>query len=352
MHRALELARRGWGRVSPNPMVGAVIVRDGEVVGEGWHAQFGGDHAEIAALRQAGSRARGSTAYVTLEPCAHFGKTPPCADALLAAGIERVVYAAADPNPGAAGGADRLASRGMTVVGGVAEHEARELNAAFFHRYSAEGAGRPWVELKLAMSLDARMADREGRSAWITGSDARAEVHRMRAAHDAIAVGIGTVLADDPLLTVRGDVRPQVPPTRVVFDRSLRLPASCQLLESLEEAPVRVVHGPEADPARAAELRDRGVGLIAASTLQQAMAGLLAEDIRSMFCEGGALIASSLLRENLVDRMTLFYAPVLLGPEGLSPFALIPSDRIDEVLRWRTLGHTSFGPDTLISFSR
>jgi diaminohydroxyphosphoribosylaminopyrimidine deaminase / 5-amino-6-(5-phosphoribosylamino)uracil reductase len=206
--------------------------------------------------------------------------------------------------------------------------------------------------LKLAMSLDARMADREGRSTWITGPDARAEVHRLRAAHDAIAVGIGTVLADDPVLTVRGDVRPRVSPTRIVFDRSLRLPPSCRLLDTLEIAPVLVVHGPEADPARAADLRERGVGLIAAFTLQQAMAGLISENIRSVFCEGGALIASSLLRENLVDRLTLFYAPVLLGPEGLSPFALIPSDRIDEVLRWRTLGHASFGPDTLISFAR
>ncbi len=352
MRRALDLARRGWGRVSPNPMVGAVIVRAGEVVGEGWHVDFGQDHAEIAALREAGHLARGSTMYVTLEPCAHFGKTPPCADALIAAGIARVVYAAPDPNPGAGGGGERLASQGVEVLRGVSELEARDLNAAFFHRHSAEGADRPWVELKLALSLDARMADHEGRSAWITGSDARAEVHRLRAAHDAIAVGIGTILADDPLLTVRGSVRPRVPPARVVFDRSLRMPAACQLLETLEQAPLHVVHGPEADPHRAAELRDRGVALIPASTLQEAMAGLLKEGIRSIFCEGGALIASSLLRENLVDRLTLFYAPVLLGPEGLSPFAQIPSNRIDDVLRWRTLHHASVGSDTMISFAR
>jgi diaminohydroxyphosphoribosylaminopyrimidine deaminase / 5-amino-6-(5-phosphoribosylamino)uracil reductase len=352
MERALDLARRGWGRVSPNPMVGAMVVKAGEVVGEGWHAEYGQDHAEIVALREAGPRARGSTVYVTLEPCAHFGKTPPCADALLAAGVERVVFAASDPNPGAGGGAERLASRGVTVLGGVAEPQARELNAAFFHRHSADGASRPWVELKLAVSLDARMADHEGRSAWITGSEARAEVHHLRAAHDAIAVGIGTVLADDPLLTVRGGHQPRVPPTRVVFDRSLRLPASCQLLETLELAPVYVVHGPGADPARAAELRERGVGLIPASTLQEAMAGLVQEDIRSVFCEGGALIATSLLRDNLVDRLTLFYAPVLLGPEGLSPFAQIPSSRIDDVLRWRTLHHASFGSDIMASFAR
>jgi diaminohydroxyphosphoribosylaminopyrimidine deaminase / 5-amino-6-(5-phosphoribosylamino)uracil reductase len=203
MRRALELARRGWGQVRPNPMVGAVVVREGRVVGEGWHTAYGSAHAEVEAIRAAGSETRGATLYVSLEPCSHHGRTPPCTDAVREAGIARLVFAASDPNPLARGGAEILREHGVEVWGGVLEEEARELNAAFFHRFGADGS-RPWVELKLALSLDARVADLEGRSAWITGPDSREEVHRLRAGHDAVAVGIGTALADDPLLTVRG----------------------------------------------------------------------------------------------------------------------------------------------------
>ncbi len=211
MRRALELAARGWGRVAPNPLVGAVVARGGEVVGEGWHTGYGRPHAEVEALRVAGEAARGATLYVTLEPCAHHGKTPPCTDAILAAGVRRVVFAASDPNPRAAGGCAVLETAGVEVERGVEMRAALDLNAPFFHGIA--GPERPWTELKLAVSLDGRVADRDGRSAWITGEEARAEVHRMRAGFGAVAVGIGTALADDPRLTVRGAVEPRVPPS-------------------------------------------------------------------------------------------------------------------------------------------
>src|SRR5579862_5155051 len=238
MARALALAELGWGQTAPNPMVGAVLVRDGEIVGEGYHARYGGDHAEIVALRMAGERARGATLYVTLEPCAHHGKTPPCADAIVRAGVARVVAAAQDPNPVAAGGAAKLLAAGVEFELGVDEPAARELNAPFFH---AATSTRPWVTLKLGVSLDGAIADRDGHSKWITNTASRRETHRLRAGSDAIAVGIGTVLADDPALTVRDAPAPRVPPTRVVFDRSARLPHDSQLARTAREVPVIVV---------------------------------------------------------------------------------------------------------------
>lgn len=248
MRRALALAAGGWGRVAPNPLVGAVVVRDGASGGEGFHAEYGRPHAEVEALRAAGEAARGSTLYVTLEPCAHTGKTPPCTDAILAAGARRVVFAASDPNPKAAGGAAALEAAGVEVTRGVEMRAALDLNAPFFHGIA--GPERPWTELKLALSLDGRVADRDGRSAWITGEEARAEVHRMRAGFAAVAVGIGTALADDPQLTARGPVEPRVPPTRVVFDRRLRLPADGKLARTAREAPVWVVAAPDAPAER------------------------------------------------------------------------------------------------------
>jgi diaminohydroxyphosphoribosylaminopyrimidine deaminase / 5-amino-6-(5-phosphoribosylamino)uracil reductase len=352
MRRALELAERGWGRVSPNPMVGAVVVRDGEVVGEGWHTEYGKPHAEVEALRSAGERARGATMYVTLEPCSHHGKTPPCTEAVIAAGVSRLVFAAGDPNPRAGGGAARLREAGVTVEQGVEETAARSLNAVFFHTHSAAGEQRPFLELKLALSLDARIADAHGRSAWITGPEARTEVHRLRAGFDAVAVGIGTALADDPLLTVRGPVEPRIPPVRVVFDRRLRLPPTSRLVTTVEQAPLLVVYGGEADVHAAAALTGRGVRLVPAASLADGLAALSAVGIGSVFCEGGAELASALLRDSLVDRLTLFYAPVLLGPEGRSPFAGIPSARIEEVRRWSTRRRALFGPDTLITAGR
>ncbi len=256
MRRALDLAREGWGKTAPNPMVGAVLVRDGVVVGEGYHAQFGAAHAEVAALQAAGEGARGATLYVTLEPCAHHGKTPPCADAIAAAGVIRVVIAASDPNPDAAGGADRLRARGVAVEFGEGEAGARELNAPFFHRFAHPE--RPFVTLKMAVSIDGAIAAADrSTTTHLTGPESRREVHRLRAGHEAIAVGIGTVLADDPALTVRDWAPPRVPPTRVVFDSALRTPPDSLLARTAAEAPVLVV-ARDRPPERAARPRTPG----------------------------------------------------------------------------------------------
>lgn len=351
MERALHLAQRGWGRVAPNPMVGAVVVRDGRIVGEGFHLEYGKPHAEVEALRAAGDLARGASLYVTLEPCAHHGKTPPCTDAILAAGIQRVVYARADPNGRAAGGGRALERAGIAVTKGVLQEEATELNAAFLYRFSARAATRPWVELKLALSLDARIADADGRSSWITGEAARGEVHRMRAGHDAIAVGIGTVLADDPQLTVRGEVTPRVPPVRIVFDRQLRLPLHGKLLRSAADVPVWVVCAPDADAERRKQVEQTGARLVPAADLDSAMAALRDSGINSVLCEGGAALAGSLLRGRFVDRLHLFYAPLFLGPSGVRAFAGVPGSTVSEAARWRQIRTQPFGADTLISLA-
>jgi diaminohydroxyphosphoribosylaminopyrimidine deaminase/5-amino-6-(5-phosphoribosylamino)uracil reductase len=352
IRRAIALAANGWGRVAPNPMVGCVIVRDGEVVGEGWHTEYGQPHAEVEALRAAGDRARGAMAYVSLEPCSHWGKTPPCTGALIAAGVRRVVFGGYDPNPKAQGGAEVLRAAGIEVLGGVEEAAVRDQNAIFFHAHSPEGGERPFVALKLAMSLDARIADRAGRSVWITGEASRAEVHRLRAGYDAIAVGIGTALADDPLLTVRGAVEPRVSPVRMVFDRALRLPVEGKLVRSAREIPVWAVCEPDAPADRRGALEDAGVRVIAASGLADQLRAIRDAGVRSMFVEGGSILASALLAADVVDRMYSFYAPVLIGPEGASPFAAIPSPPLADAPRWRRVDTQVFGEDTLVTLAR
>src|SRR5215217_5424304 len=219
MGEALAIARRGWGQTAPNPLVGAVLYDGDEKISEGFHARFGEAHAETAAIAAAGSRANGATLYVTLEPCAHHGKTPPCADAIVAAGIKRVVVATADSNPVARGGAEHLRSHGIEVDVGTREKEARELNAPFFN---AINSGRPWVTLKLALSLDGAITGAERTGGWLTGEESRREVQRMRAGADAITIGVQTALADNPQLTARSDPPPRVPPLRIVFDRNAR----------------------------------------------------------------------------------------------------------------------------------
>lgn len=350
MRRALELAARGWGRVAPNPLVGAVVVRDGRVVGEGYHAEYGRPHAEVEALRAAGERARGATLYVTLEPCGHHGKTPPCTDAILAAGVRRVVFAASDPNPRAAGGCAVLEAAGVEVARGVEERAALDQNAPFFHAHTRPE--RTWTALKLALSLDARVADRRGRSAWITGEAAREEVHRMRAGFDAVAVGIGTALADDPKLTVRGPVEPRVPPVRVVFDRGLRLPPEGYLARTAREVPVVAVAAPDAPAERRKALEGLGVRVLPAAGLEEGLRALREAGIASLFCEGGALLAGALLEGGLVDRLHLFYAPLFLGTQGAGPFGRLASPEIEEAPRWRRLRTVAFGPDTLVTLAR
>lgn len=352
MRRALELAERGWGRVAPNPLVGAVVVREGEVVGEGWHAEFGKPHAEVGALSQAGERARGATLFVTLEPCSHHGKTPACTEAVLAAGISELVYACPDPNPDARGGAEALAARGVRVRSGIEGEAARALNAPFFRAKDPAEPSRPWIELKLAMSLDARIADSGGVSQWITGEGAREEVHRLRAGADAIAVGIGTVLADDPSLTVRGKWKPRRPPVRIIFDRQLRLPLGNKLLQTIDEAPVWVVTSSSSLPRQRQVLETRGVRVILAEDLASAAGALFEAEIHSIFCEGGAGLSSALLAADLVDRLTLFYAPLLLGPSAVNPFGGLPAHPLASSRRWRPYKSEAFGRDTMISLDR
>ncbi|MDB4952033.1 MAG: riboflavin biosynthesis protein RibD [Gemmatimonadetes bacterium] len=355
MRRALALAQRGWGRVAPNPLVGAVIVRDGALAGQGWHTEHGRPHAEVEALGDAGEAARGATAYVTLEPCSHFGKTPPCTQALIAAGVARVVFAASDPNPKAAGGAEILRSAGIEVLGGVEAEAARDQNFAFFHGLSAAGDERPFVALKLALTLDARVADRDGRSVWITGEEAREEVHRLRAGFDAVAVGIGTALADDPLLTVRGSTEPRTPPTRIVFDRALRLPATSKMAATASASPVVIVAEAGASAERRRTLEGIGVRVVETERgggIDSALRALRREGIRSVLVEGGAGIASALLGAGVVDRLYIFYAPLLLGPAGLPAFGGIGSPPIADAKRWRRLDTRAFGADTLITLAR
>ena len=332
-------------------MVGAVVVSSGEIVGEGWHREYGGDHAEVEALRAAGARAGGATVYVTLEPCSHFGKTPPCTAALMDAGVARVVYACSDPNPGAAGGGEILAAGGVEIEAGVEERSARDLNARFFHSCAGGEAVRPWTELKLALSLDARTADATGNSVWITGEAARAEVHRLRAGHDAIAVGIGTVLADDPELTVRGPIQPRRPPLRLVFDRALRLPTGSRLVRSVDVAPVWVICGSGAAQARRDELTTAGVRVIVAGDLGEALKRIRELGIESLFCEGGGGVASALINAAAVDRLTLFYAPILLGSGGHAGFGAVADVTMDGLERWRVVRRASFDADTLIALA-
>jgi diaminohydroxyphosphoribosylaminopyrimidine deaminase/5-amino-6-(5-phosphoribosylamino)uracil reductase len=348
MRHALRLARRGWGHTAPNPMVGAVVVQGDTVVGEGWHARFGADHAEVAALAAAGERARGATVYVTLEPCNHHGKTPPCTDALLAARVRRVVAAAADPSAVASGGLARLAAAGVDVSSGVEAAAARELNAPFFH---AIGSDRPWITLKLALSLDGALADGTRRPGWLTNARSRREVHRLRANADAVAVGIGTALADDPALTVRDVAPPRVPPARVVFDRTLRLPPGSRLARTAREQPVLVVCD-DPPPDRARALEQLGVVLVRASTAPDAMRLLrAAHGVRALLVEGGAGLASVLWDAALVDRLVIFQAPVVLGAGALHAFSLAAGVRASDATRLRVVERRRLGDDHMTIYA-
>lgn len=347
MRRALELALGGWGHTSPNPLVGAVIVRDGVVVGEGFHARFGDAHAEAAALRVAGSRARGATVYVTLEPCAHQGQTPPCVSALITAGVARVVYAVDDPNPAARGGAARLRDAGIDVVSPVCEVEAREINAAFLHSFASD---RPWVVLKMAVTLDAAIADGVATTSWITNDVSKRFVHHLRAGHDAVGVGMGTVRIDDPQLTVRESEAPRVPPARVIFSRTGRLPLTSTLARSAHEAPVLVI-GHDLDTEYAHALSDLGVEVVDATSLSDAMRALRQHGLRSLLVEGGAQLAGALLQDQLVDRMLLIQAPVIFGRNALGAFSAAPAVPGSVARRWRVLRRESLGDDLLTVFA-
>lgn len=352
MRRAVELAARGWGRTPPNPLVGAVVVREGRAVAEGFHAEFGGPHAEVVALREAGDAARGATLYVSLEPCHHEGKTPRCTDAILRAGIARVVYACPDPDPAAGGGAASLRAAGVEVRGGVEAESARRLNAPFFWRHAGHESGAPFVALKLALSLDGRLAGRPGARTSLTGPEARREVHRLRAGYDAVLVGRRTVEVDDPRLTARGDLRPRRPPVRLVLDSELRLDPGSRLARTTAEAPVWAVAATDAAPARASRLEGVGVRVLRAPRhpgegleLGGLSRRLREEGIASVLVEGGARVASSFLRSGLVRRCYLFYAPLVLGPEGVPAFTDAEAWTADG---WNVVERRGLGRDTLI----
>ncbi len=314
LQRALELAEGGRGRVSPNPLVGAVVVRDGQVIGEGFHAGLGELHAERAALgdcRERGEEPAGATMYVTLEPCAHQGRQPPCVEAILEAGIGRVAIASEDPSEKAAGrGPGILRDGGVEVAfaSGAEATAARRLNQPF--RKHAR-TGLPLVILKMAMSLDGQTATAPGDSPWISGPASRELVHRWRAESDAIAVGIGTVLADDPLLTARIDGARQ--PKRVIFDSQARLPLDSQLLQTLDQAPVLVVTSPDAPTDRTGSLKAAGAEIVPAADVESALRELGRREVTSLFVEGGRTLASSFLAAEQVDESRTFVAPVLLG---------------------------------------
>jgi diaminohydroxyphosphoribosylaminopyrimidine deaminase/5-amino-6-(5-phosphoribosylamino)uracil reductase len=349
MRRALELAREGWGQTAPNPMVGAVVVRDGRIVGEGYHARFGEAHAEIVALRAAGDRARGAKMYVSLEPCRHHGKTPPCTDAILAAGVRRVVIAVADPTAEGGGGAEVLRSAGVDVSVGLFGAEARELNAPFFHAASSD---LPWTTLKLAVSIETAIANERGTTTWLTSPESRREVHRLRAGHDAVAVGVGTILADDAQLTVREWPAPRNPPARVVFDRSLRTPVGSKVVRTARETPTVIVTS-SATSAKADALRDAGVRLIEAPDLREGFRGLRAAGIRALLVEGGATLASAVLAEKLAHRLVIFQAPVTLGAGALYAFDGARPDVLRELEHYPVLDRRApaGGPDIMTTYA-
>ncbi len=351
MGRALRLAARGRGRTSPNPMVGAVIVKRGQVVGEGWHRQVGGPHAEVWALRAAGRRAKGATVYVTLEPCCYHGRTPPCTDALIAAGVAAVKCACLDPNPRVSGkGVQRLRRAGIRVEVGLLEEEARRLNEGYFKRVET---GRPFVSLKAAMSLDGKIATTGGESQWITGEEARRFGHRLRARHDVVLTGIGTVLADDPALTVR--LARGRTPLRVVADCQARTPPTARLLSADERPPVIAV-GMRAPAARVGRLEQAGATVwrlpARAGRLDLAalMERLAEEGANTVLVEAGGTLAAGALEAGVVDRVYFFVAPLLIGgAEAPTPVEGKGVRRLAEAWRLGPLKVRRVGGDVLLT---
>lgn len=347
MKTALKLAARGRGLTSPNPMVGAVVVREGEIVGRGFHVYSNRDHAEVCALREAGTRSLGADLYVTLEPCNHRGRTPPCVEAIISSGIERVFVAVRDPNPDVTGGGvEALRVAGIETVVGLCEDGARQLNEAFF---CAIQKGRPFVTLKLALTLDGKIATRRGESKWITGSAARRNVHELRFENDAILVGITTILQDDPSLDVRSGRPNQI--TKVVLDSELRIPRDAKLFLSGDR--VLIFHSAKASPGRRTALRDRAeLREVAGSEHRLSWRGVLAalasERINSLLVEGGAEVAASLIAQEYVDRLILFYGPRTIGDSGISAIGDLGVDVLNDAPRWEVVGTRRLSPDVML----
>ncbi|MEK7369548.1 MAG: bifunctional diaminohydroxyphosphoribosylaminopyrimidine deaminase/5-amino-6-(5-phosphoribosylamino)uracil reductase RibD [Planctomycetota bacterium] len=352
MRMALGLAERGRGRVEPNPTVGAVVVKDGRVIGQGCHEYFGGAHAEVRALDEVGSASRGATLYVSLEPCAHYGKTPPCVERLIEAGLSRVVLAVMDPNPQTAGnGARKLRQAGVEVVTGVMEEEARKLNAPFFKLMTT---GMPYVIVKWAMSLDGKTATRTGDSRWVSSQKSREYVHKIRSQVDAVMVGIGTVLRDDPLLTCRHPEGGRNP-KRLVVDGQARLPLNSQLVRTVSEAEVLVATTDQAPAERIDRLRKAGCRLITVKNkgnrvdLTKLMKVLGKEQFTNIYVDGGSTLNASLFEEGLVDKVMVFISPRIIGgTEALQPVSGVGVDMVEDALKLKDISVTRCGEDILI----
>ena len=350
MARALTLARRGLYSSDPNPRVGCVLLQNGDIVGEGWHERAGEAHAEVIALEAAGWRARGATVYVTLEPCCHYGRTPPCTKALLQAGVARVVAAMRDPNPQVAGqGLAILREAGVTVDCGLLEAEARALNPGFIQRMTT---GRPWLRVKLAMSLDGRTALASGESQWLTGAAARQDVQRLRARSSAILTGIGTVLADDPALNVR---LPETirQPLRVILDSRLRTPPTAQTLQLPGSA---LIVSAVADPDRQAPLRAAGADITVVPNAGQGleltaiMAELACRECNEVQVECGPTLAGALLQAGLMDELVIYMAPLLLGDQARGLFQLPELTRMEERRELELVETRAVGKDWRLRF--
>lgn len=354
MRIAIREAKKGLGRTSPNPVVGAVVVKDGKIVGKGYHHKAGTPHAEVHALHAAGSLAAGSCLYVTLEPCNHTGRTPPCTRAILQSGIARVVVGMADPNPGVAGnGADFLKKQGVSVVIGVLEEQCRKMNLPFIKHCSS---GLPWVILKAALSIDGKLATGTGHSAWITGEQARAAVHRLRNRVDAILIGSGTAAADDPSLTTRLTGRAGRDPLRVIIDSELKMKPTAKMLRQASKASTWIFCAADAINEKAAkELAAAGAVIKKVGRQKDdrlALSEVLAElgrcQINSVLVEGGGRIHSSLLSDALADEAYFFHAPILLGNDGIAVVDGLGLTSVRDAIRLCDIEYRRYGDDMLL----
>lgn len=350
MQLALNLAGGASGQTGANPVVGCVVVKDGRIIGMGAHLKRGEGHAEVIALNMAGSEARGATAYVTLEPCSHYGSTPPCCERLIAEGVSRVVVAAGDPNPLVAGrGIQRLREEGVQVEVGVLEKQARAQNE-IFNKFIVTKL--PFVTLKTALTLDGRIATRKGHSRWITGAHAREAVHTLRHRHNAIMVGVDTVLADDPELTTRLSI-PGLHPSRIIVDSRLRIPEAARVMN--EMASTIVLTTSQADPSKLEKLKKLGVDVLICGEgprvdLEFAMYALGDRGISSILLEGGGVLNGAMLQAGLIDKLMLFYAPIIVGGEGApSAFAFTGPEEMSSALRLSRVTMEAFGEDWCVS---
>lgn len=353
---ALTLGRRGLGNTWPNPAVGAVVVKDGKILGRGWTQPGGRPHAETVALKNAGKAAKGATLYVTLEPCSHEGKTPPCADAVIRAGIVRVVSAMQDPNPEVAGqGHERLRARGVTVEVGIGAEQAAETHIGHITRMRQ---GRPYVTLKLALSSDGKVAAAGYRPVEITGEAAHEQVFLLRAKSDAILVGLGTVMADNPSLTCRLPGMRERSPVRIVLDTQLRVPLAMNVVATARETPTWIFGGQKASPMAEKILKEKGVEVFRVATkqgrldLQQVLKTLAERGITRLLVEGGPTVAASFVASDFVDAALVFRSPIKIGADGIDPLQGQPLQALTNSPRLRGLGSETVGVDILEKFER